>query len=242
VRSLGFELSRGPNVFLRLLHQYGIDVVLDVGANVGQFALALRRLGYRGRIVSFEPLAAEFETLQQRSRSDREWEVFNFALADTEGRQYINRSQVSAFSSIAEGTQLLRETVDRDTFGGSQIVERQAITVHRLDNIFTSVVRPGEKVLLKSDTQGFEMRVLCGAANVLSSICGAHLELSFEPLYMEERPFSEITHFMDSAGFDLVRVEPLFVLLTAQGRVLQVDATFFRRVPPQPNRGAAAAR
>src|SRR5581483_618078 len=47
-----------------LLARHRIDLVFDVGANRGQFAQALRRLGYRGEIVSFEPLAAHGEALR----------------------------------------------------------------------------------------------------------------------------------------------------------------------------------
>lgn len=54
-----------------LIRDRKIDLVLDVGANRGQFATALRdELGYRGRIVSFEPLKDVFPLLQQAAAQD----------------------------------------------------------------------------------------------------------------------------------------------------------------------------
>jgi hypothetical protein len=34
----------------------GVDLVIDVGANVGQFGLGLRNRGYAKRILSLEPV------------------------------------------------------------------------------------------------------------------------------------------------------------------------------------------
>jgi hypothetical protein len=42
---------------------YGVDLVLDVGANTCQFAEEIRRESYSGELVSFEPLFRPFKTL-----------------------------------------------------------------------------------------------------------------------------------------------------------------------------------
>jgi len=65
-RKLGFDVvkyrpTRHPLARTRFLFErFGIDLVLDVGANTGQYARQLRHTGYRGRIVSFEPLASAY--------------------------------------------------------------------------------------------------------------------------------------------------------------------------------------
>jgi len=59
----------------RLLASYGVDCVFDVGANTGQYAEGLRNLGYKGRIISFEPLSAAHALLIENSRDDPEWVV-----------------------------------------------------------------------------------------------------------------------------------------------------------------------
>ncbi|MEU0217078.1 FkbM family methyltransferase, partial [Streptomyces sp. NPDC006265] len=61
---------------MQLILRSRIDVVLDVGANRGQYAAMLRRFGYRGRIVSFEPLHEPLRTLRRRAAADPLWTVF----------------------------------------------------------------------------------------------------------------------------------------------------------------------
>lgn len=67
------------------LRAFGIDTVLDVGANTGQFALTLRNdLGYAHTILSFEPLSSAFDQLQSRAAADRRWQAFHHGLGDRE--------------------------------------------------------------------------------------------------------------------------------------------------------------
>ncbi|QGN55421.1 hypothetical protein [Novosphingobium sp. Gsoil 351] len=74
----GFELRYQPslNLFLKF---HDIDLVLDVGANLGQFAKQIRERGYAGEIWSYEPTSAAFATAEKESRFDQHWSLFNWA-------------------------------------------------------------------------------------------------------------------------------------------------------------------
>ena len=70
---LGTELLVKTATALRLrdcLTAHDINLVLDVGANIGEFVQKIRRLGYRGLVVSFEPNPEAFAQLTRRWGSD----------------------------------------------------------------------------------------------------------------------------------------------------------------------------
>src|SRR5262245_43242867 len=79
LRRLGYELTRfhprsSEAARLRaMLDAHGVNLVLDVGANIGQFGALLREVGYRGRIVSFEPLSSERDVLAKIAEKDPDW-------------------------------------------------------------------------------------------------------------------------------------------------------------------------
>src|SRR5262245_16825242 len=81
LRFLGFELHRysiqtsAAAQLDHLISYLGIDLVLDVGSNIGQYARELRSHGYRGRIVSFEPSEAAHTELVKAAQGDAGWSV-----------------------------------------------------------------------------------------------------------------------------------------------------------------------
>src|SRR5438128_9963923 len=88
---LGWHIGRFPPVDSLAYHlkvvfrELAIDHVIDVGAHNGEYGQSLRELGYRGRIISFEPVRAAFDMLTPLAQRDGNWTVQNFALGPEEG-------------------------------------------------------------------------------------------------------------------------------------------------------------
>ncbi len=75
-RTCGVKLSRvrndEPHQIVRGLTEHQINVVLDVGANAGQFAKSMREADFAGDIVCFEPLPEAHEKLRKNFRKDKQ--------------------------------------------------------------------------------------------------------------------------------------------------------------------------
>ncbi len=82
------------------------------------------------------------------------------------------------------------------------------------------------RILLKTDTQGFDLRVLEGAAGCLDKITGILAELSVIPIYEQSPPIHEALQAYKKAGFDMVDLS--LVNRTVDGRVLELDGLFIR--------------
>ena len=208
---------------MKLLDSYSIDTVLDIGANTGQFALRMRNyLGYRNRILSFEPLSSAFEVLETNAKGDPNWEVFNSALGDAEGPQEINIAGNSQSSSLLDMLPSHLESAPQSEYIGTETIQ-----VKRLDSVFKDLCRTSSSIYMKIDTQGFEGRVLRGAENSLSHIDTVQMEMSLVPLYDGEMLFVEMCTLMSEKGYDLVGIEPGFED-EGSGQLLQFDGIFHR--------------
>jgi FkbM family methyltransferase len=228
VRKLGYDIVRfRPKTHplarrIRILESYGVDHIIDIGANVGQYGLELREIGYRGRISSFEPLSSAYKLLHSRASRDKLWDTYNFALGDKIESAVINIAANSYSSSILDMLPLHTKTYPTSEYTGTECIK-----VRTLDSIFTDLCSQSTRIYLKIDTQGFEKNVLIGADNSLSSIDTIQLEMSLTPLYKDELTFIEMYTFLEEKGFKLIAVEPGFTDKET-GRLLQLDGIFHR--------------
>src|SRR5258706_6838803 len=85
---------------LRIINHFNIDTLYDIGAISGQYAKKMRELGYRNRIISFEPLKNAFGDLINASLRDNDWIVNNYAIGDEDTKSAINIAANSYSSSI----------------------------------------------------------------------------------------------------------------------------------------------
>lgn len=224
---LGYDLSRfteSPTARRqRLMHHYGIDLVLDVGANIGQYASRLRSdMGYHGRVISFEPLSKAFEQLKTTASGDAHWEIHHCALGDRNGQQTINIAGNSYSSSLLEMLPAHLQSAPESAFVGQENIE-----VKTLDSLFPSLHRGEKNIYLKIDTQGFESQVLAGAEQSLRQIDTLQLELSLVPLYKDQLLLDQIVSFLRHKGYSLVSLEPGFAD-ERSGQLLQADGIFHR--------------
>lgn len=207
-----------------LLGHLAVDLVIDVGANDGGYARTLRRLGYRGRIVSFEPLSEPFARLSAASDGDTLWDVVRCAVGDEEGEIVVH---VAGNSGASSSVLPMLET-HLTAAPAAAYVKDEKVPVHRLDALVADRVE-GRRCFLKMDVQGFERAVLAGASGLLASdrLLGVQAEMSLVPLYEGSMLWRETVDRMSGAGFELASLVPGFTDPTS-GRLLQADGVFVR--------------
>jgi FkbM family methyltransferase len=206
-----------------LFSSLGIDLLIDIGANRGQYALARRASGYQGEILSFEPLSTAHTTLRALSSNDPNWTIADrVAVGDRSGEIEINLAQNSASSSVLPMLDAHLAAAPH-----SRYIGKEAVPLRRLDDLLESTVG-GRKIFLKLDVQGFESYVLHGAEHVLQKTLALQLEMSLLPLYQGETLMPEMCQLLREKGFELWDLEPGF-RDPSTGRLLQVDAIFTRQ-------------
>jgi FkbM family methyltransferase len=209
---------------LHALREYGINVVLDVGASYGQYAKLLVQSGYRGRIVSFEPLPQPYRVLAARAGRNPAWTCFPVAIGDRSERTTMNAARDSISSSILPVTDRHLSAAPSSAPAGEVPVE-----VARLDDLAPRILEPDDRAFLKLDVQGHEKAALEGAQETLSQVDVIEAELSLVELYQGQPLFEEVYGFIKASGFRCVGIEPEFVE-PVRGYLLQVNGLFIRDI------------
>ncbi len=229
-RSVGLDLIRynfhnsEDALLKKILFQFQIDLVIDVGANVGQYGSLLRDLGYKNQIYSFEPIGEVFKKLQLRAAKDYKWEVFNFGVGLKNETLFINVSENFVSSSLLQIT-------DASTAAKSdtKFTRQEKITIITLDSFFKeNIIKNMKNVFLKIDVQGYEKQVLDGSLVTLKNISVIQIELSLVKLYEGSLLYKELISILEDLGFYLYTIIPGF-RNPQTGQLLQADGVFVNK-------------
>jgi len=181
-----------------LLKNKDINLIIDVGANSGQYASSLREHGYSGLIISIEPLPDAFSELSSRFSGDDGWVGYNCACGNITEQRQINISEDSVCSSLVTPTESFLRSIPT-----AKTVTSLGVDVYPLDDLLKDIPVEDYNVLLKIDVQGFERNVLKGATNILYKAQFVEIELSVAGGYSETFGIKEGVDFLLELGFSL---------------------------------------
>jgi FkbM family methyltransferase len=206
------------------LRRLSCKTVIDIGANRGQFALAVRRSLPQARIISFEPLPKPARIFRTVFAGQTGVELHEMAIGPSSGKKMMHIAGRDDSSSLLPITNLQTEV-----YPGTQEIAQQEIRVERLDRIISSadLVAPA---LLKMDVQGYEFQCLEGCSELLPHFRYLYLECAFRELYAGQALASQLIRRAHEHGFDLTAIYHLFH--DRDGQPVDADLLFTRRSEP----------
>lgn len=203
-----------------VLHHLSVSTVVDVGSNEGHFGVTLRELGFTGRIVSFEPVQAAFQVLKQRADRDGNWTAHHCALGSYSGETTINVSRFSQFSSILPPTEYGR------SWENMVVESQETVRLRTIDECLKDGTIPDDpRIMLKMDTQGFDLEVFKGASETLRNVACILSEISLIPIYEGMPHYIESLSVYESNGY---RVSGFYPITRRKLSLNEVDCMMVR--------------
>ncbi|WP_017300728.1 FkbM family methyltransferase [Nodosilinea nodulosa] len=197
-----------------------IELVLDVGANEGQFINTSLALMPSIPVYAFEPNPKLVKILCSKY-TNLDVKIFPFALGESPCQASFNVSKFSPSSSFLKANDQLTAE-----FPGLTVEEVVKVEIKRLDNLLINGA--AKDFLLKIDVQGFEMDVLRGAVGVLEHALVVVCEVNFASLYEDQCTFEEIISFLRTYGLYLVDIgQP--IRSRHNQEVLYLDLAFLKK-------------
>jgi len=192
-----------------LFSSLNMNVVLDVGANDGQFGSMLRKNGYKGYIFSFEPVFTSYENLEKQSFDDPKWTTYNYALGSENKKMEINVTNATAFASFLDPNQYAKSIRAKEV----PVTRKEIVEIKKLDDVFTGIMSnlsiEKHNIFLKMDTQGYDLEVFKGAKNIISKIVAIQSEISILPLYEGMPDYIETITEYRKEGFEITSLYPV---------------------------------
>jgi FkbM family methyltransferase len=208
----------------QLFRRLQVDLVIDVGANTGQFGTAIRR-SYSGEILSFEPSSATFGRLEETTAADPLWRISRCALGQETGQLELKLSPHSVFNSFLAANDYCEER-----FGsGSRPVSSETVEVRRLDEVAPELVPAitERRIFVKLDTQGFDLQAFLGMKGILDSVVAFQSEVSVRALYEGAPGWLQSLGVYEAAGFKIAGLVP--VVVDQSGYPIEYDCLMVRQ-------------
>ena len=205
----------------KILKSSGKQVVIDVGANVGNYAEEVLNYNPEVELYAFEPHPKTFITLQEKAKKFG-FKTINKGCADTIGKlnfyDYANNDG-SEHATLLEG-------VFTDLYNNETIVHEVDVTTldafiqeHKIEHID----------LLKIDTEGFEYSVISGCLESIKNNKIKAIHFEFNSMNIISKVFMK-DFIKILPQYDFYRVLPNGLLKIEQNKILLTEIFGFQNI------------
>ena len=228
-RTFGVDLMRydpentNEARLVKSLNRNNVGLLIDVGANDGTYASNLFKNGFKGNVISFEPVRKAHARMKEKHQllSEPNWTIMpRCAIGNKEGTVRINIAKNDECSSLLPVRDLLKSLSDNTHY-----VDSDEVAIHKLDDLIE--IEESHNAVLKIDVQGYEDEVLKGATEILKKVKGIQIELSLVSVYEGDKTFDDLFFQLYGMGFRLETIFPV-CFDNRTGQTVQVDCLFFR--------------
>jgi FkbM family methyltransferase len=220
VNLLGYEINKkSKNFFL----ENKINLIIDVGAHKGEFAKNVLSENYGLKIISFEPQSKIYNILLNNSKKEKNWLIHErCGIGKKNSFLMINVMSETTCSSFLKPSKKLF-SIDPS----AKIVKKENIKILSLNYLFSTQYKLKKNTFLKIDTQGYDKFVLEGASSILKKILFVQLEVSIDPLYVNETNYEDMIKYMKKKGFMIWKLGD--VIENLKGKSMSFDIIFKNR-------------
>jgi FkbM family methyltransferase len=163
--------------------------IIDIGANIGYYALLESQLVAKGHVYAIEPVPENYNLLQKNIDLNecKNISTYNFAIGNVNGflDMYVyDKCNWSSFTRIPD----------------QNIVNIIQVPIMTLDAFIESHVS-SHPCFIRMDVEGFEYEILKGALTTLRTICPLIICIEMHPQLMSEDKVAECIHLMKDNRF-----------------------------------------
>jgi FkbM family methyltransferase len=222
VSPLAYPAGRAANIdMLPAWIDPPAGLVLDIGANEGDWTAAVLRVFPEAEVIAAEPGSEPRAVLARRFAGSENVRIDLRAVSDLRGTASFYRTRASVFSSLHRPQPALHELYALPG-GPTTLIETVTVETVTLDDL------AGDRAVsvLKLDVQGGELAVLRSGRRVLENTAAVLIEVLFLPHYEGDATFPDLHSAMTEIGFALIDLSAPFRL--DGGPALWADACYAR--------------
>ncbi|MBK5208341.1 MAG: FkbM family methyltransferase [Flavobacteriaceae bacterium] len=219
VSKINNHVLQDENPFLASKNRIHSDnpIIFDIGMNHGQSLRKIRAVFPNALIHGFEPSKYCFKDLKKNFSHDNCIVLNNLGIGDKRDVLELNEYSWDALNSFL-----------KRAYGKAQIIETYQVNVTTIDD-YAENNNINSIHILKSDTEGFELKVLKGAEKLMdeNKIQFIYLELFFDLNFIGQSLVGEIFSYLEKKNFSLIRLYDFS--LTQEGLASKSDALFINK-------------